>query len=748
MVILGSNEILVMLLFFLLTSLDISAKFSLNVKNIEEINNDKLNKPTESLPQLQNDISIITADPKPTKPIYMPLEAISMDVIHHMDQDSECKEFMPGGMSGINEFASPRYPSLYPSNMDCVRIIYAPSGYNIIITFRNIFQIESSYKEILKENNSNQQNFNNTKLNDSQIQDCPNDYLTIRDGRFSFSPLVARLCGSKAPIFNITLHSGFAWLHFHSDSLLQYTGFQATYEFIKTQTSTHIQIPCYFSNIIKYDGFVNSSLITQFYSIHRNNTGPLECVWQFSVPLQDSERLKIAVFVEEFYLADPNDCTSNFVELYQGHVSELPIQRFCGTQVTHTYSNANSVYLKFYAHGKSQVEKLKLLVLYSTYAPYSNCTEHEMFSCGGDICIPKELKCNGRNNCLYQQDEYNCTTHRKIWDKILNSSLASLIMLIICVFLVVLSLCIWYNPLKYYYRRSKKQSSNNFGSQKNLDIFATDISNDFTVTHSSQQKRSSNSNQSITNSMFALNSRLYSSPSMSMFNTTANNKRFLKKRTIDMECISNFLDNPQRTNSSASNLSNFNKNSLEVPEKQCKISFQEHPIDLGKSSIPDNKKEMPIKSIIQTSQNFNGSPLTKNYRKANYRKHRSSNITSSLIADDFNIEINNLDSQNYTTIDQILQPKSHHQNCKRSSDVPQHIFRRQRKFNNDSFNEIDTTNLHQAPSTSRKKSNKDLKNNSELEYESFTNRRDNPTTSSPRDSSCEPLIERGTEKIV
>lgn len=76
-----------------------------------------------------------------------------------------------------------------------------------------------------------------------------------------------------------------------------------------------------------------------------------------------------------------------------------------------------------------------------------------MFSCGGDICIPEELKCNERNNCLYQQDEYNCITNQEVWDKIFSSSLASLIMLIVCVFFIVLSLCIWYNPTKHYYKR-------------------------------------------------------------------------------------------------------------------------------------------------------------------------------------------------------------------------------------------------------------------------------------------------------
>lgn len=35
----------------------------------------------------------------------------------------------------------------------------------------------------------------------------------------------------KPPNFEIQSHSGFLWLHFHSDSLLQYNGFMAQYEF-------------------------------------------------------------------------------------------------------------------------------------------------------------------------------------------------------------------------------------------------------------------------------------------------------------------------------------------------------------------------------------------------------------------------------------------------------------------------------------------------------------------------------------
>lgn len=37
-----------------------------------------------------------------------------------------------------------------------------------------------------------------------------------------------------------------------------------------------------------------------------------------------------------------------------------------------------------------------------------NCSEHELFSCGDDVCIPHSLACNGRANCLYRRDETHC----------------------------------------------------------------------------------------------------------------------------------------------------------------------------------------------------------------------------------------------------------------------------------------------------------------------------------------------------
>lgn len=65
----------------------------------------------------------------------------------------------------------------------------------------------------------------------------------LRDGRYSFSPLLVRLCGMKAPLFEIQSRSGFLWLHFHSDNLLQYSGFIAEYEFRQNISQISHKLP-------------------------------------------------------------------------------------------------------------------------------------------------------------------------------------------------------------------------------------------------------------------------------------------------------------------------------------------------------------------------------------------------------------------------------------------------------------------------------------------------------------------------
>lgn len=52
-----------------------------------------------------------------------------------------CAEFQSGGMPGLLEFASPNYPNKYPPAVNCMRLIQAPTGYDIVLRFVGVFEV-------------------------------------------------------------------------------------------------------------------------------------------------------------------------------------------------------------------------------------------------------------------------------------------------------------------------------------------------------------------------------------------------------------------------------------------------------------------------------------------------------------------------------------------------------------------------------------------------------------------------------
>uniref|UniRef100_A0A7E4VKC1 CUB domain-containing protein n=1 Tax=Panagrellus redivivus TaxID=6233 RepID=A0A7E4VKC1_PANRE len=352
------------------------------------------------------------------------------------DAVDNCREFQSGGMAGLNEFASPGFPHKYPANVDCVRVIFAPPSYDIVLGFKNIFQIEASYEDsLLKEPSTISAN-------------CPNDYLEVRDGRYSFSPLIGQFCGMRAPTSEIRARSGFMWLHFHSDNLLEYRGFMAEYEFLRGPVfgyGTFRPLDCFFTFEMPLDGYIDTTSFQTFYRDHRNSSGPLDCVWQVQVP----KWLSVAVFAEEFSLAIPNQCQQNFLELYAGLTADAPLKRYCGVTANHVYSNHATVYIRIFGAGPAAVLNTKLRILFSTYIPLKNCSTHDLFSCGDDICIPRELVCNGHANCLYGRDEHTCGTVTEA-KSILHSGYFSLLFFIIVVLVVVVFLFVWYRPCGHH----------------------------------------------------------------------------------------------------------------------------------------------------------------------------------------------------------------------------------------------------------------------------------------------------------
>lgn len=216
----------------------------------------------------------------------------------------------------------------------------------------------------------------------------------------------------------------------------------------------------------------------KFYQNHRNSSGSLECVWEVQVP----KWLSIAIFVEEFSLARPNQCSDNLLEVYAGLTAHSPMKRYCGITANHAFANQPTVFIRVFGSNSMNIFNTKFKILFSTYVAckfsvffriqlsfswwniswnpkwiptglilsefyfsVKNCSNHSLFSCGDDICIPQELVCSGHKNCLYGRDEMNCN-NKHVIDGGITSGWTSLILSITIIFIVVVILFIWYKP--------------------------------------------------------------------------------------------------------------------------------------------------------------------------------------------------------------------------------------------------------------------------------------------------------------
>ena len=97
-------------------------------------------------------------------------------------------------------FSSPGYPGCYPNNQDCEWLIEAPSNYVFLYVYK--FNLEYGGSS------------------------CPYDYLEIRDGSSSSSPLITKSCGSLYYL-RIYTSSKFLVVRFHSNGYTRMPGFDA-----------------------------------------------------------------------------------------------------------------------------------------------------------------------------------------------------------------------------------------------------------------------------------------------------------------------------------------------------------------------------------------------------------------------------------------------------------------------------------------------------------------------------------------
>jgi tolkin protein len=105
-------------------------------------------------------------------------------------------------LDGVGHLESPNYPEEYHSSKECVWRLLVPQDYQVALKFQS-FEIES---------------------HDS----CVYDYVEIRDGHVTDSPLIGVYCGYKLPP-DIRSTGNKLLVKFVSDSSVQKAGFSATF---------------------------------------------------------------------------------------------------------------------------------------------------------------------------------------------------------------------------------------------------------------------------------------------------------------------------------------------------------------------------------------------------------------------------------------------------------------------------------------------------------------------------------------
>lgn len=66
--------------------------------------------------------------------------------------------------------------------------------------------------------------------------ECKFDHIEVRDGPFTFSPIIGRYCGQESPTY-VRSSGRYLWIKFVADGELEATGFSARYNFTQGKIS-------------------------------------------------------------------------------------------------------------------------------------------------------------------------------------------------------------------------------------------------------------------------------------------------------------------------------------------------------------------------------------------------------------------------------------------------------------------------------------------------------------------------------
>ncbi|XP_040024742.1 neuropilin and tolloid-like protein 2 isoform X2 [Gasterosteus aculeatus] len=276
-------------------------------------------------------------------------------------------------------FSSPNYPKTYPPNKECLYVLEALPRQRIELLFDQTFYIEASFE-------------------------CRFDHIEVRDGPFSFSPLINRFCGSATP--GLVLSSGrFMWIRFFSDDELEGIGFQVQYSFT-ADPEFHLHVggllnpipDCQFE-LSGADGLIRSSQVEEEYKVKQDQA--VDCIWTIRAPANNRIYLRFL----EYQMENSNECKKNFVAVYDGSnaIEDLKA-KFCSTVANDIMLDTGVGVVRMWADETSRLSRFKMLFTSFEDPP---CLGSAFF-CHTNMCINTSLVCNGIQNCVFPWDESNC----------------------------------------------------------------------------------------------------------------------------------------------------------------------------------------------------------------------------------------------------------------------------------------------------------------------------------------------------
>ncbi|TRY80941.1 hypothetical protein TCAL_04726 [Tigriopus californicus] len=204
---------------------------------------------------------------------------------------------------------------------------------------------------------------NVTSLDIPPSNGCQTNYLEIRDGYWSRSELLARLCGNVIPTEPIVSSGSRLLLTYHtSTNALPHNGFTISYEAVCG------------GDLIMDEGELESPYYPEHYQPNK------ECIWKITVP----EGFQVALKFQSFEIELHDTCTYDYLEIRDGNNEHSTlIGSYCGYKMpADIQSTSNQLYIKFFSD--SSVQKAGFAA--SFMKEYDECSSPDAHGCEHD-CI-------------------------------------------------------------------------------------------------------------------------------------------------------------------------------------------------------------------------------------------------------------------------------------------------------------------------------------------------------------------------